>query len=252
MPSDQSMAPSPQESHPETTQPSGDEGDAPATIPRVPADAEARGRIEAHIEHYLGKSALFIREPAIVNDGFDLHILPPSMLYPFYTLVTVGMSDLAMPTPAGAETYRNAEMLLALPSSWPMDTQAWRQETNYWPIRLVRALARMPYLSDTWVRPGYALAHGGEPPRPYARNTRLCGAFVTAPIRYEPNFLSLVVRPDKVVRFHSFIPLYREELDFCHQAGPRALRMRLTERRVTELLDIRRKRVVGRRWFGRG
>ena len=250
MSGDESLPPLPPTPPPETTQP-GDADVAPATIPPVPADTEARDRIEAHIERFLGKPALFIREPAIVNDGFDLHVLPPSMLYPFYTLVTVGMSDLAMPTPLGAETFRHAEMLLALPSSWPMDTQAWQQETNYWPIRLVRALARMPYLKDTWVRPGYTLAHGGEPPRPYARNTRLCGAFVTAPIRYEPDFLALVVRPDKVVRFHSFIPLYREELTFCHEAGPRALRMRLTEHRVTELLDIRRKNVVGRRWFGR-
>ena len=250
MPSDESLPALPQPSQPETAQP-GDADDAPATIPSVPADVEARDRIEAHIERFPGKPALFLREPAIANDGFDLHILPPSMLYPFYTLVTVGMSDLAMPTPPGAETFRYAEMLLALPPNWPMDAQAWRQETNYWPIRLVRALARMPYLNDTWIRPGYTLAHGGEPPRPYARNTRLCGAFVTTPIRYEPAFLALVVRPDKVVRFHSFIPLYREELAFCHEAGPRALRMRLTEHRVTELLDIRRKRVVGRRWFGR-
>lgn len=230
--------------------PHGDASTSPE-FPRVPADTEARERIEAHIERLLGKPAAVIEEPAIVNDGIAVHGVPPATLYPFYTLVTVGMSDLAMPTPAGAETYRHAELLLALPLRWPMRSRAWRDEASYWPIRALRALARMPYLHEVLVGPGYAVAHGGDPPRPYARNTRLCGAFVMAPIRVEPEMLALVVRPDKVVRFHALVPLYREELAFRHEAGPRALRMRLTERRVTELLDIHRRNVMGRRWFGR-
>jgi hypothetical protein len=173
------------------------------------------------------------------------------MLYPFFSLVTVGMSDIAMPTPPGAETYRYAELLLALPRTWPMSSPAWKREENYWPIRCLRALARMPYLHDAWVGPGYSVSHGGEPPHPYARATRLCGAFVTPPMRYETNFLAVVIRPEKVVRFHAVIPLYREELAFRYEAGPRALRMRLTDHGVTELLDPRRKSALARRWFGR-
>lgn len=221
------------------------------TFPPTQADTEARTHIEAHLEHYLGTSAFVIHEPAIGSDGIDVHIIPPSMLYPFYSLVTVGMSDVAMPTPPGAETFRYAEMLVALPRHWPIDSRAWKDETSYWPIRVLRALARMPYLHDAWVGPGYSVPHGGDPPRPYARNTRLCAAFVTPPMRYEPDFLAVVARPDKVVRFHAFIPLYRDELAYRHDAGPRALRMRLTERNVTERLDIKRKSVMARRWFGR-
>lgn len=154
------------------TLPSGVANDAPdnVMIEPVPKDIEARTQIEAHIERFLDrfldKPALVTQELAPVEGGIDLLILSPTMLYPFFSLVTVGMSDIAMPTPPGAETYRYAELLLALPRTWPMSSPAWKREENYWPIRCLRALARMPYLHDAWVAPGYTVSHGGEPPHP--------------------------------------------------------------------------------------
>ena len=104
--------------------------DAPdnVMIEPVPKDTEARTQIEAHIERFLDKPALVTQELAPVEGGIDLLILPPTMLYPFFSLVTVGMSDIAMPTPPGTEAYRYAELLLALPRTWPMSSPAWKRE----------------------------------------------------------------------------------------------------------------------------
>jgi hypothetical protein len=60
---------------------------------------------------------------------------------------------------------------------------AWKREAHYWPIRQLKQLARLPHEYATWLGDGHTVPND-DPPRPYARGTRLCCAIVLAPRVY--------------------------------------------------------------------
>ena len=82
--------------------------------------------ITAHIEQHLGQVSGVLHE--LISDQIHLDVLQvdPTPERPFYTLITSGMSDLPMATPAGAEKFRFAELMICLPQDWPMDEEGHR------------------------------------------------------------------------------------------------------------------------------
>jgi Suppressor of fused protein (SUFU) len=138
-------------------------------------DAEALQAIEGHIEKHIGKIETVMHE--IVSDliHIDVHIVEPTAERNFYTLITSGMSDLPMTVPDECEEFKFAELLICLPASWDMpkvyDTMA--DEEHWWPIRCLKYLARFPHEYDTWLCENHTIPNG-DPPEPFAGNTRLC------------------------------------------------------------------------------
>jgi len=206
-------------------------------------DPDSLERIEAHIAQYVGQPATVFHE--IVSDvvHVDIHIVEPSPSRDYYTLVTTGMSDRPMKTPAQAEGLEYAELLICLPPSWLMSEKAWKQEENYWPVRWLKTLARLPHEYDTWLWAGHTVPNG-DPPRRYASNTNLCCALLATPVLFGDPFRKLAVRDGKTVYFHSFLPIYREEVDLKLTSGTNALFDLLGDAGVTELLDVQRPNVA--------
>jgi hypothetical protein len=68
------------------------------------------------------------------------------------------------------------------------------------------------------------------------------------PVLFGDDFMRLEVDPDKGIDFLSFVPLYREELDYKLDHGLDPLLDRLDEAGVTELLDLGRKNVCRKRF----
>jgi hypothetical protein len=215
------------------------------------SDPDGIQRIEAHIAQHIGAPESVLHE--IVSDlvHIDIQLVPPTQERDFYTLVTTGMSDLPMQTPAGLEDYRYAELLICLPPNWriPALYQLDADEADYWPIRWLKFLARFPHEYDTWLWASHTLPNG-DPPQPFAAGTRLSAALLDIPLLFSEEFLTLEVRPGKIVHFLSFIPIYREELDLKQHAGYDALIDLLNKAGVTELLDPKRKNVALRSPFG--
>jgi Suppressor of fused protein (SUFU) len=215
------------------------------------SDPEGIQRIEAHILQHVGPPESVLHE--IVSDlvHIDIQLIPPAQGRDFYTLVTTGMSDLPMQTPAGLEDYRYAELLICLPPDWrvPALYQLDADEQDYWPIRWLKLLARFPHEYDTWLWASHTLPNG-DPPQPFASNTRLCGALVDIPMLFGEAFLTLDIRPNKTIHFLSFIPIYREEMELKLKSGYDALIELLNKAGVTELLEPKRKNVALRSPFG--
>ncbi len=104
-------------------------------------DSESISAIENHIERYVGKPEHVFHELASDMVHIDLHIVPPSEDQDFYTIVTSGMSDRPMAAPEGAEEYRYAEMVIALPPDWRLNTEDFKDERHYWPLRWLKWLS---------------------------------------------------------------------------------------------------------------
>jgi hypothetical protein len=100
-------------------------------------------QISAHIEAHLGPVATVFHE--IVSDTvhIDVHVVLPTEESPYARLVTSGMSDL--PMPGDNDVPRYLELVATLPGDWRLDRASFEDERWYWPVRLLKQLARFPH-----------------------------------------------------------------------------------------------------------
>jgi len=209
-------------------------------------DEQSIKSIGHHVERFVGAAATVYHE--LVSDlvHVDIHMVEPSPDRNHYTLVTSGMSDRPMTAPEARQDCRYAELVMCLPPTWPLADEAFKDESNYWPIRWLKTLARLPHEYNTWLHATHTVPNG-DPPTPFARNTALCCALLLRPALFQQEFRTLVISPEKTIHFLSFVPIYREEMDFKLSKGLDALVDRLDAAGVTELLDIRRANVCKKR-----
>lgn len=195
---------------------------------------------EAHIAKYIGEVKTVLHEKESDHLHIDVHVIPPNSRQPFYTLITTGMSDLAMNVPEGMEDWQYAELLICLPPGWPISLQAFQEEKNYWPIRWLKMLARYPYEADTWLAMDHSIPNG-DPPEPLADNTKMCGILLSPPIFFDEDFFELSVTPNKTIHFYQLIPIHLEEMNFKIAEGSEALWEKFESTFAAEtLLDVNR------------
>lgn len=205
-------------------------------------DGEAIEQIEAHIEQHIGSCAFVWHE--LISDvvHIDIHVIAPTPERDFFTLVTTGMSDQPMHVPQGVEALQYAEVMLCLPSSWTVTEDGFKQDENYWPVRLLKWVARLPHTYQTWLGEGHTIPNG-DPPQPLASNTQLCAVLLSRPMLCSEDFWQLPVRAGKTVQFYSLLPIYQEELDIKLKYGIERLYEGFDAADVSELLDIQRTNV---------
>jgi len=199
--------------------------------------------IEQHITSSIAAPDMVFHE--IISDlvHVDVHWIKPDQTRNFHTLITTGMSDRPMSPPDHASECTYAELLIELPQDWPLTEEAFKDEKNYWPIRLLKHLARFPHEYNTWLWSGHSVANG-DPPEPYHPTTKLAGAMLTPALNLSPDLLKFRCRPDKEVWFFSVIPLYVDEMDFKLRKGSDALCSAFDRYGITELIDPGRRNVV--------
>jgi hypothetical protein len=200
--------------------------------------------VSRHVGRYVGKVEHVFHE--IVSDlvHIDVHLVPPHRHRPFVTLVTSGMSSLPMTLPPDCDAPSYAELLLCLPPDWPLDQDDFKDEANFWPIRLLKFLARLPHEYDTWLGVGHTIPNG-DPPAPFDPSTELCCALIVPPSLFDERFNELALSDDKVLQFYALMPLYREEMEFKLRHGTEALLRRFASVGICEVLDPQRPNVCG-------
>ncbi|MFK7910994.1 MAG: suppressor of fused domain protein [Akkermansiaceae bacterium] len=213
-------------------------------------DSENIDAISDHIEQHIGPVANVFHE--IISDliHIDIHIVEPTEERNFYTLVTSGMSDMPMAAPDELHACAYSELMICLPPDWPMGEEAWKNEDNYWPIRLLKMLARFPHEYQTWLWSRHTIPNG-NPAVPYASNTGLVGTMVLPPLTASEAFYTLQISEEKIIHFHGLIPLYEEEMDLKLKKGAEALFDGFDQLGVSEILIPNRPSsiVKKRGWF---
>jgi len=137
---------------------------------------------------------------------------------------------------------RYAELLLCLPPDWPLTPEAFQNEEHYWPVRWLKKLARFPHLHEGWLGLGHTVPNG-DPPEPFAANTRLSGWLVDQPLLF-PADLQKLRAGDKTINFYAIVPLYDEEMTLKVRKGSAALAHLLDRSGVSELIDPARRSVA--------
>ena len=168
--------------------------------------------VEEHIEQYFGKFENVFHELVSPDIHVDICVVPPSEERDYCTLVTMGMGAHRMNVPEELAEYKleRAELAIALPADWKLDQESMKDEKWYWPIRLLKSLARLPINCDSWLGHGHTV----ENREPFADNTKLCTATLIGPQDTEDGSEVCTLPGGEEVNFYQVIPLYEDELDY--------------------------------------
>jgi len=202
--------------------------------------------IHAHIERYLGAIHQAFGDLDSPASGIEVLHVAPVVTRPVHTLITSGMSAQAMQVPEDVDAPRFLELMITLPEYWKLDAQSASREEWSWPLRLLQSFARRPHETNSWVGWGQAIPNG-EPPRPYASTTKLCGALAVPSLLVPTDFYELMTE-HKRIAFYAVVPLYREELELSRTSGTQTLLERIVDRDLNDVVDPKRKNAAKKRF----
>lgn len=194
-----------------------------------------------HMERHYGP----VQEQALIEIvptlEVAIHAVPARPERNPLILFTTGMSDRPQNVPAGADEYRYTELMARLPGDWPMDTQALRDENNFWPFRWLRQLAAYPHDHDTWLGGPYPIIANDEPPQPLAPKTKLSCLML---LREDEEAGTVSCQDGRQIALYSFSPLYTEERDLEMAQGINALFKALAAHDISMVIDPHRVNAV--------
>ncbi len=197
-------------------------------------DDEELDAIEEHIKDFFGEFPTTLHEIVSPDIHVDVCIVPPTPERNYYTLITEGMGAhiMDLPKDLAPEQYGRAELLICLPPDWRVGEN---DEEWFWPIGLLKGLARLPINCETWL----GISHSIDNREPFAKNTALCGAVLRAPLDTESGAEYCELPGGERVNFYEVIPIYREEIQFKLNHGGDALMEKLDG--ISHIVDIKRE-----------
>lgn len=214
----------------------------------APQGEEFIQQISDHIEQHLGPVDAVFHELVSDTVHIDVHIVKPTAAFPYTRLVTSGMSDLPMSTPDEMDVPRYVELVMTLPADWKTDQSSFEDETWYWPVRLIKQLARLPHKYRTWLGFGHTIPNG-DPAEPYAANIAFCGAIILPPVSAPEDFHTLDIPGGKSVTFYSVVPLHANEMAFKLRLGADKLLEKFDRKGFSDVVAPDRADVTAKRFL---
>ena len=196
--------------------------------------------IETHINKYFGKVSTVFHEIVSPDIHVDICVIPPSKKHNYYTLTTMGMGahKMNVPQELTEEQLDRTELVIALPKDWKLDEQSILDENWYWPIRLLKSLARLPIACSSWLAYSHTIDHEA----PYAPCTKLSAAILTEPqcVATQADYATLPNGEE--VNFYQIIPLYREEMEYKINHGLEAFLTKMED--ISFVVDNNRRSCI--------
>lgn len=185
-----------------------DEDDSDEFAPEMYDDEEI-DVVEEHIKEHFGEFPTVYHELHSPDIHVDICCVPPTEERNYYTLITMGMGAHIMniPEEMPKEEFGRAELVMCLPPDWKLGET---DDEWYWPISLIKNLARLPINCDTWL----GWAHSVDNREPFAPNTELCGSILVRPRNVGEEGEECELPNGDKVRFYEIFPLYRTEMNF--------------------------------------
>lgn len=174
--------------------------------------------VEDHIGKHFGDFPNVFHELVSPDIHVDICIIPPRRDHDYYTLVTIGMGAHPMDIPEDAEDVRRrAEVMINLPRDWRLDEGSLNDERWYWPIRMLKDVARLPVSTGCWLGWGHTV--GIDEDGTYDGSTEQCGCILLSPGVFGEDSYRCALPDGDEIEFFQVIPLYREELEYKIENG---------------------------------
>lgn len=169
--------------------------------------------IEEHIKEYFGEFPTVFHEIRSPDIHCDIACIPPTKEHNYFTLVTMGMGAHIMDIPdeLDPDEHGRAELLIYLPPDWKLGESS---DEWFWPITLLKDLARLPINCNTWL--GYG--HSVDNQKPFVDGAEFCGSLIlhADDLRHDldPGACECLLPSGESVNFFQVIPLFREEMNY--------------------------------------
>lgn len=196
-------------------------------------------KVEAYIKQQYGEFEEVFHEIVSLDIHCDIAMIPPTEERPYYTLVTMGAGAYRMDIPKELKKWKleRAEYVIFLPKDWNIKSD---KEEDYWPIRMLKDIARFPIYTDSWITLGHTVTMN-EDSSPVASNTELNSCVLLNSFGKDKQIveaLKLRLFGDEV-NFWQLLPLYQEEVEFTFDHTTDELIELLKD--VPMVVDINRK-----------
>ncbi|MCI9331627.1 MAG: suppressor of fused domain protein [Oscillibacter sp.] len=199
--------------------------------------------VEKHMEEIFPGGESFVYHE-ILSDlvHIDVHVLRGPREEDGAVLYTTGMSDLPMSLPeeiADREDLKYAELYMILPGGWDLGREGSNPKDlpyeRFWPIQMLKFLARFPHEYKTWLGWGHSIPNGPDY-APVCEGVGFGGAVLAQPTLVPP----LETEEGKKISFYMVIPAYKEEIEYKLKYGMEGLDQRFAEGKLPMMLDVHR------------
>lgn len=172
---------------------------------------------EKFIKEQFGEFSEVFHEIVSPDIHLDIIVIPPTEENNYYKLVTMGMGAYKMnvPNQLKNENLERAELTLFLPADWDIKSE---KEEDYWPIRQLKNIARVPVQTNSWLADGHTISADANN-TPYASNTKFCSTLLLGSINNKGDFVEMNLKNGEKINFYQLYPIFLEELMYIHQNG---------------------------------
>ena len=206
------------------------------------------GEVEKHFEAlFPGRKTFVFHE--IVSDliHVDVSVMQPTKKDNFYVMYTTGMSDLPMTLPDNIkerDDLKYAELFMFLPDSWnpgkEFTISTDMPYKDFWPIQMIKFLARFPHEYKTWLGYGHTIPNGQDY-EPILEGSDMSGMLL---LELDENFSPLVLKNGEKVHLYMTMPITRAEMEYKLKHGMSELDKKFSEQDLQLVIDMYRKSVV--------
>jgi len=174
-------------------------------------DEKDLNEVDEYISKAFGNFENVFHEIISPDIHLDVCFIPPTNEEPFFKLVTMGAGAYEMDIPDKWKEYRleRAEYVIYVPKEWNLNSP---EIADYWPIKVLKDVARLPILCDTWLSFGHT-TQDDEEGSTYAPNTKFNSVVLDFCENHQGE-VRLETSSGKTINFYQIIPLYPEELEF--------------------------------------
>lgn len=194
---------------------------------------------EKYITENFGEIKEVLHEVVSPDIHLDIIVIAPTEEENYYKLITMGMGAYRMNIPSSLKNneLEYAELVLYLPPTWDITSD---NEEDYWPIRALKDIARLPINNNTWVGYGHTISSDGTN-TPYASNTKFCSMLLINALNRDSKELNLRIDGKGKINFYQLFPLYEEELNYKLENGTEELFKLFSNEDSFPIININRK-----------
>ena len=192
-----------------------------------------------YIESNFGQISGIIHELVSPDIHLDIIVIEPTPEHNFYKLITLGMGAYQMNVPKQLRNriFDRAELVLYLPPTWDIIS---KKEEDYWPIRYLKTIARLPLYTNSWISLGHTIA-SNENNTPFANKTEFNSILLLNATNLKEEELGLILKSDKEINLYQIFPLYLEELEYKLENGLHSLLSQFEEEDLNPIININRR-----------
>ena len=197
---------------------------------------------ESYVQKCLGEYESVFHEMVSPDIHLDIILIPETEACPYKKLVTMGAGAYKMNVPKEYKKYNleHAEYVIYLPANWDIQSS---EEKDYWPIRLLKNIARLPIYCNTWLAYGHTLQAKADG-SPYVDGIKFNNSILCDALGMDGKFMNLKMSSGKEICFYQIVPIYQEELDLKTNKGADELLQLLSENETFPVIDVNRKNVA--------